>query len=220
MRSRSSRTAPVTSASASTGSRRLKGSQVYELWIAKDRKHRVSIGIFRPDANGSIDATVAIPNLGPHWRGLWLTHEQGTGKPGWSRDWVVAGTSRLAYASAARRRSHRSARVCCAAGQSAKRRKPCSVPSTRTSSVGTPGLEQPRGVRLALVAQHVVRGGDHERRRKIGEVLDERGGRLSASARRRRGRRARTSACSRGSGGSRSRTPIADALSSAGSTHG
>jgi anti-sigma-K factor RskA len=68
-----------------------KGSQVYELWIAKDKKHRVSIGIFRPDANGNIDATVAIPNLGPNWRGIWLTHEQGTGKPGWSRDWVVAG---------------------------------------------------------------------------------------------------------------------------------
>jgi anti-sigma-K factor RskA len=67
------------------------GSQVYELWIAKDKKHRVSIGIFRPDANGSIDATVAIPNLGPLWRGLWLTEEQGKGTPGWSHDWVVAG---------------------------------------------------------------------------------------------------------------------------------
>jgi anti-sigma-K factor RskA len=67
------------------------GSQVYELWIAKDKKHRVSIGIFRPDARGSIDATVAIPNLGPHWRGLWLTEEQGNGTPGWSHDWVVAG---------------------------------------------------------------------------------------------------------------------------------
>jgi anti-sigma-K factor RskA len=68
-----------------------QGSQVYELWIAKDKKHRVSIGIFRPDAQGRIDATVAIPNLGPRWRGLWLTHEQGKGSPGWSRDWVVAG---------------------------------------------------------------------------------------------------------------------------------
>jgi anti-sigma-K factor RskA len=67
------------------------GSQVYELWIAKDKKHRVSIGIFRPDAKGSIDATVAIPNLGPRWRGIWLTHEQGKGTPGWSHDWVVAG---------------------------------------------------------------------------------------------------------------------------------
>ncbi len=69
----------------------LEGNQVFELWIAKDRKHRVSIGIFRPDAAGSIDATVAIPNLGPHWRGLWLTREQGKGTPGWSHDWVVAG---------------------------------------------------------------------------------------------------------------------------------
>jgi anti-sigma-K factor RskA len=67
------------------------GSQVYELWIAKDRKHRVSIGIFRPDAKGSIDATLAIPNLGPRWRGIWLTHEPGKGTPGWSHDWVVAG---------------------------------------------------------------------------------------------------------------------------------
>ena len=69
----------------------LEGNQVFELWIAKDRKHRESIGIFRPDAAGSIDATVAIPNLGPHWRGLWLTREQGKGTPGWSHDWVVAG---------------------------------------------------------------------------------------------------------------------------------
>ena len=85
----------------SNGSRRIRirvdglppvlGTQVYELWIAKDRAHRISIGIFRPDANGSIDATVAIPNLGPRWRGIWLTHEEGTGTPGWSHDWVVAG---------------------------------------------------------------------------------------------------------------------------------
>jgi anti-sigma-K factor RskA len=67
------------------------GSEVYELWIAKDKKHRVSIGIFRPDAKGSIDATISIPNLGPHWRGIWLTHEQGKGTPGWSHEWVVAG---------------------------------------------------------------------------------------------------------------------------------
>jgi anti-sigma-K factor RskA len=69
----------------------LKGSEVYELWLARDRKHRVSIGLFRPDARGSIDATVAVPNLGPRWRGIWLTHESGTGNPGWSHDWVVAG---------------------------------------------------------------------------------------------------------------------------------
>jgi anti-sigma-K factor RskA len=69
----------------------VKGSQVYELWIAKDRAHRVSIGIYRPDANGSIDATVSIPNLGPRWRGIWLTQEPGTGKPGWSHEWLVAG---------------------------------------------------------------------------------------------------------------------------------
>lgn len=69
----------------------IKGSQVYELWIAKDRTHRVSIGVFRPDVKGSIDATVAVPNLGPGWRGIWLTHERGNGAPGWSHDWVVAG---------------------------------------------------------------------------------------------------------------------------------
>jgi anti-sigma-K factor RskA len=69
----------------------VKGSEVYELWIAKDRKHRVSIGVFRPDAEGRIDATVAVPNLGPRWRGIWLTHEPGTGNPGWSHDWVAAG---------------------------------------------------------------------------------------------------------------------------------
>jgi anti-sigma-K factor RskA len=68
-----------------------EGSSVYELWIAKDKKHRVSIGIFRPDAKGSIDTTIAIPNLGPNWRGIWLTHEEGKGTPGWSHDWVVAG---------------------------------------------------------------------------------------------------------------------------------
>ena len=67
----------------------LEGSQVFELWIAKDRKHRISIGVFRP-TNGRIDTTVSIPDLGPHWRGIWLTHEQGKGTPGWSRDWVVA----------------------------------------------------------------------------------------------------------------------------------
>jgi anti-sigma-K factor RskA len=73
------------------GLRPTKGSQVYELWIAKDPKHRVAIGMYRPDARGSIEATVAIPNLGPHWRGIWLTEEQGKGTPGWSHDWVVAG---------------------------------------------------------------------------------------------------------------------------------
>ncbi len=52
---------PPASACASTGSRQLEGSQVYELWIAKDRKHRVSIGIFRPDAQGSIDTTRLDP---------------------------------------------------------------------------------------------------------------------------------------------------------------
>lgn len=68
-----------------------RGSQVYELWIAKDPAHRVSIGIYRPDAKGRIDATVAIPDLGPRWRGIWLTEEQGKGRPGWSHEWVVAG---------------------------------------------------------------------------------------------------------------------------------
>jgi anti-sigma-K factor RskA len=69
----------------------LAGSEVYELWIAKDPRHRVSIGVFRPGASNSIDTTVTIPNLGPKWQGIWLTHENGRGTPGWSRDWVVAG---------------------------------------------------------------------------------------------------------------------------------
>ena len=64
---------------------------MYELWIAKDKKHRVSIGIFRPDAKGSIDTTVSIPNLGPALARALATHEPGTGRPGWSHDWVVAG---------------------------------------------------------------------------------------------------------------------------------
>jgi hypothetical protein len=69
----------------------LTGHGVYELWIAKDPRHRVAIGFFRPGADNSIDTTVAIPNLGPKWQGIWLTHEDGRGTPGWSRDWVAAG---------------------------------------------------------------------------------------------------------------------------------
>jgi anti-sigma-K factor RskA len=70
---------------------RLENNSVYELWIARDPAHRVSLGSFRPDAQGRIDTTVQVPNLGPAWQGIWLTHEPGTGKPGWSRDWVLAG---------------------------------------------------------------------------------------------------------------------------------
>jgi anti-sigma-K factor RskA len=70
---------------------RLENNSVYELWIARDPAHRVSLGSFRPDAQGRIDTTVHVPNLGPAWQGIWLTHEPGTGRPGWSRDWVLAG---------------------------------------------------------------------------------------------------------------------------------
>jgi anti-sigma-K factor RskA len=70
---------------------RLEGNSVYELWIARDPAHRVSLGIFRPDAQGRIDTTVSVPNLGPAWQGIWLTHEPGSGRPGWSKDWVLAG---------------------------------------------------------------------------------------------------------------------------------
>jgi anti-sigma-K factor RskA len=62
---------------------------VYELWIARDKKHRISLGVFRPDARGRIDVTVAVPKLGPAWQGVWLTHEQANGTPGWSHDWVL-----------------------------------------------------------------------------------------------------------------------------------
>jgi anti-sigma-K factor RskA len=64
---------------------------VYELWIARDKKHRISLGVFRPDAHGRIDVTVDVPTLGPAWQGVWLTHEQASGAPGWSHDWVLAG---------------------------------------------------------------------------------------------------------------------------------
>jgi anti-sigma-K factor RskA len=69
----------------------LRGDAVYELWIARDRTHRVSLGVFRPNASGRINTTVTVPDLGPAWQGVWLTREQGTGAPGWSHDWVVAG---------------------------------------------------------------------------------------------------------------------------------
>jgi anti-sigma-K factor RskA len=69
----------------------LRGDAVYELWIARDRTHRVSLGVFRPNAQGQIDTTVSVPDLGPAWQGVWLTHESNTGAPGWSHDWVLAG---------------------------------------------------------------------------------------------------------------------------------
>ena len=70
---------------------RLENNTVYELWLAKDPAHRVSLGVYRPDAQGRIDTTVSVPNLGPAWQGIWLTHEPGSGRPGWSKDWVLAG---------------------------------------------------------------------------------------------------------------------------------
>jgi anti-sigma-K factor RskA len=69
----------------------LRGDAVYELWIARDRTHRVALGVFRPSPSGAIDTTVTVPDLGPAWQGVWLTREQRTGAPGWSHDWVVAG---------------------------------------------------------------------------------------------------------------------------------
>jgi anti-sigma-K factor RskA len=70
---------------------RLTGGDVYELWIARNPAHRVSLGVFKPNGTGSLDVTVSVPDLGPAWHGVWLTREPGTGAPGWSRDWVVAG---------------------------------------------------------------------------------------------------------------------------------
>jgi hypothetical protein len=69
----------------------LPGRDVYELWIAKDKTHRISLGVFRATHPGQLDVTVSVPDLGPEWRGVWLTREEGTGAPGWSHDWVVAG---------------------------------------------------------------------------------------------------------------------------------
>jgi anti-sigma-K factor RskA len=70
---------------------RLTGNSVYELWLARDPAHRVALGVYRPDAQGRIDTTVSVPNLGPAWQGIWLTNEPGSGRPGWSKDWVLAG---------------------------------------------------------------------------------------------------------------------------------
>ena len=43
----------------------LEGNSVYELWIAQDPAHRVSLGVFRPDAQGRIDTTVRGPEPRP-----------------------------------------------------------------------------------------------------------------------------------------------------------
>jgi anti-sigma-K factor RskA len=69
----------------------LPGDDVYELWIAKDKTHRISLGVFKASHPGALDVTVSVPDLGPEWRGVWLTRERGGGAPGWSHDWVVAG---------------------------------------------------------------------------------------------------------------------------------
>jgi anti-sigma-K factor RskA len=70
---------------------RLAPNQVFELWIARDRAHRVGLGIYRPGTSGVIDTTVSVPDLGSAWHGVWLTVEKDDGAPGWSRDWVLAG---------------------------------------------------------------------------------------------------------------------------------
>ena len=49
-------------------------------------------------------------------------------------------------------------------------KKPWMSPSARTASVGTPACASRLRVRLALVAQRVVLGGDHDRAREAGEV--------------------------------------------------
>jgi anti-sigma-K factor RskA len=69
----------------------LRRNDVYELWLARDAGHRVSLGVFRPSASGELDATVSVPDLGSAWQGVWLTLEKGDGAPGWSHDWVLAG---------------------------------------------------------------------------------------------------------------------------------
>jgi anti-sigma-K factor RskA len=65
------------------------GTGFYELWLSRTPTQRVSVGVFRPDARGRIDATIRVPELGSKWTGLWLTREPPTGHRGWSKRWIV-----------------------------------------------------------------------------------------------------------------------------------
>jgi anti-sigma-K factor RskA len=65
------------------------GKDFYELWLSRTPTQRVSVGVFRPDSRGRIDATVRVPELGAKWTGLWLTREPANGHRGWSKHWIV-----------------------------------------------------------------------------------------------------------------------------------
>jgi anti-sigma-K factor RskA len=65
------------------------GKGFYELWLSRTPTQRVSVGVFRPDSRGRIDANIRVPELGSHWTGLWLTREPPTGHRGWSKQWIV-----------------------------------------------------------------------------------------------------------------------------------
>jgi hypothetical protein len=65
------------------------GNDIYELWLSRTPKQRVSVGVFRPDSHGRIDATIRVPELGARWTGLWLTRELSDGHRGWSKHWIV-----------------------------------------------------------------------------------------------------------------------------------
>lgn len=70
------------------GLRPVRG-QWYELWLARSRTDRISLGRFRPDAQGRIWALVSLPQLpGEGYRGVWLTREPDDGNPAWTSDWV------------------------------------------------------------------------------------------------------------------------------------
>ncbi len=63
--------------------------QWYELWLARSPAERVSLGRFRPDADGRLWVVVSLPSL-PRgdYGGVWLTREPDDGDPRWTRDWV------------------------------------------------------------------------------------------------------------------------------------
>lgn len=64
----------------------------YQLWISQDPDHRIAIGALRPDASGTIEAVLEVPDLDPSWKAIWVTREPDDGDPAWTDDWIVKGT--------------------------------------------------------------------------------------------------------------------------------
>jgi anti-sigma-K factor RskA len=61
----------------------------YELWLARSPSDRVSLGRFRPDADGRLWTVVSLPEIDEDgYGGVWLTREPDDGDPRWTRDWV------------------------------------------------------------------------------------------------------------------------------------